>query len=81
MGPTSKARVRRRERVSPKPKNQTSTMILSVESVQNVEFETKNVESKIAFLLHEVSYSEPYLVSFNTIFTRRPAGSSCYLAY
>ena len=59
MGPTSKARVRVRERVSPKPKNQTSTMILSVESVQNVEFETKNVESKIAFLLQAISYSEP----------------------
>jgi len=33
--------------------------ILSVESNQNVESKTKNVESKIAFLLQEISYFEP----------------------
>ena len=33
--------------------------ILNVESNQNVESKTKNVESKIAFLLQEISYFEP----------------------
>ena len=33
--------------------------ILSVESNQNVESKRKNVESKIAFLLQEISYFEP----------------------
>jgi len=39
----------------------TAGSILSVESNQNVEYKTKNVESKklIAFLLQEISYFEP----------------------
>jgi len=38
----------------------------------------KLVESKIAFLLQESSYFEPQLILFNTIFTHRFSGSSCY---
>ena len=34
----------------------------------------RNVESKIAFLLQEISYFEPYLIQF----THRPSRSSCY---